>query len=141
MDWTVENKKTGRPCSDELLRLSFRSKNTQIVGNKRSLIPFANSRPDVVFRTIDSPFVKIPPRIERTCAVSSSQIPFSGEFSTPKAEFATENGGCTAQNEYGLYDCRKTEKQRSLLERILEIGIIRLLCLGALKYIVYYSRR
>ena len=101
-----------RPCSDEQLRLSFRSKNTQIVGNKRSLIPVANTRLNGGFRTIDSPFVKIPPQIERTCAVRPSQIPFSGEFSTPESEFVTENGGCTAKNGHGLYDCPKTEKRR-----------------------------
>ena len=105
-------RKTGRPCSDEQLRLSFRSNNTQIVGNKRSLIPVANSRPNGVSCTIDSPFVKILPQIERTCAVRPSQIPFNGEFSTPESEFVTENGGCTAQNGHGLYGCPKTEKRR-----------------------------
>ena len=105
-DFPENRQKNGRPCSDEQLRLSFRSKNTQIVGNKRSLIPVANSRPNGSFRTIDSPFVKIPPQIERTCAVRPSQIPFNGEFSTPESEFVTENGGCTAQNGHGLYDCQ-----------------------------------
>ena len=100
----VQSKKNGRPCSDEQLRLSFRSKNTQIVGNKRSLIPVANSRPNGGFRTIDSPFVKIPPQIERTCAVWSPQIPFSGEFSTPKAEFVTKEGGNSGKSAPGLSD-------------------------------------
>ena len=109
---SAENFQNGRPCSDEQLRLSFRSKNTQIIGNKRSLIPVTNSRPNGGFCTIDSPFAKIPPQIERTCAVRPSQIPFNGEFSTPESEFVTENGGCTAQNGHGLYDCPKTEKRQ-----------------------------
>ena len=76
------------------------------------LFAVANSRPNGGFRDFYSPSVKIPPQIERTRAVRPSQIPFSGEFSTPESEFVTENGGCTAQNGHGLYDCRKTERRR-----------------------------
>ena len=86
----------GHPCvqnsvataSDEQLRFSFCSENTQIVGNKRGLFAVANLRPNAVFRTFDSPLAEISPQIERTCAVRPSQIPFSGEFSTPESRLA-----------------------------------------------------